>query len=73
MLYQNCIVIVEITMREKDRIDRILNRINELWHDNPDLRLMQLLMNALNLNQDPYYVEDDILEKKLKEYSDREV
>lgn len=60
-------------MREKDRIDRILNRINELWHDNPDLRLMQLLMNALNLNQDPYYVEDDILEKRLKEYSDREV
>jgi uncharacterized protein YihD (DUF1040 family) len=60
-------------MREKDRINRILNNIEELWIANPDLRLMQLLMNVLQLNQDPYYVEDDILEKKLKEYSDREV
>jgi uncharacterized protein YihD (DUF1040 family) len=60
-------------MREKDRINRILNNIEELWIANPDLRLMQLLMNVLELNQDPYYVEDDILEKKLKEYSDREV
>jgi uncharacterized protein YihD (DUF1040 family) len=64
---------MEISMREKDRINRILNNIEELWVANPDLRLMQLLMNVLELNQDPYYVEDDILEKKLKEYSDREV
>jgi uncharacterized protein YihD (DUF1040 family) len=64
---------MEISMREKDRINRILNNIEELWIANPDLRLMQLLMNVLELNQDPYYVEDDILEKKLKEYSDREV
>lgn len=60
-------------MREKDRINRILNNIEELWIANPDLRLMQLLMNVLQLNQDPYFVEDDILEKKLKEYSNREV
>jgi uncharacterized protein YihD (DUF1040 family) len=64
---------MEISMREKDRINRILNNIEELWIANPDLRLMQLLMNVLELNQDPYYVEDDILEKKLKEYSNREV
>lgn len=59
-------------MRDAKRIERILNNINELWLKNPDLRLMQLLMNALNLNQDPYYVEDDILEKRLEEYKETE-
>jgi len=55
-------------MRDPKRIDRILKLIKEIWKNNPDLRLTQLIMNALQMNQDPYYVEDDKLEKKLKEY-----
>ena len=55
-------------MRDPKRIDRISKLIKEIWKNNPDLRLTQLIMNALQMNQDPYYVEDDKLEKKLKEY-----
>ncbi len=55
-------------MRDPERIDRILKRVEEIWKANPDLRLTQLIMNALALNVDPYYIEDDRLEKKLIEY-----
>ena len=55
-------------MRDPNRIDRILKRVEEIWKENPDLRLTQLIMNVLALNVDPYYIEDDTLEKKLIEY-----
>ena len=55
-------------MRDPKRIIRILRLIGEIWRRNPELRLTQLIMNALKLNQDPYYIEDDRLEKALKEY-----
>jgi uncharacterized protein YihD (DUF1040 family) len=55
-------------MRDPARIDRILKRVEEIWKENPDLRLTQLIMNVLALNVDPYYIEDDTLEKKLIEY-----
>jgi len=55
-------------VRDPKRINRILERIREIWVANPDLRLTQLIMNTLNMNQDPYYVEDDKLEKCLNEY-----
>ena len=55
-------------MRDPERIDRILKRVEEIWKANPDLRLTQLIMNALELDVDPYYIEDDTLEKKLIEY-----
>jgi uncharacterized protein YihD (DUF1040 family) len=54
-------------MRNPERIDRILDNIREIWKQNPDLRLMQLLLN-INLSADPYYIEDDILEKELEYY-----
>ena len=54
-------------MRDPKRIDQILSLIGEIWHKNPDLRLTQLIMNALQMNQDPYYIEDYILLEKLKE------
>jgi len=55
-------------MRDPNRIEKILNLIREVWYTNPDLRLTQLIMNALSMNQDPYYVEDETLEKALIDY-----
>lgn len=56
-------------MRDPERIEPILSLIREIWIKAPDLRLTQLIMNALNVNYDPYYIEDDDLEKGLKDYN----
>jgi len=55
-------------MRDPERIDRILTSVEEIWKKYPDLRLTQLIMNVLMINKDPYYIEDDELEKRLVEY-----
>ena len=55
-------------MRNPKRIDPILELIKEIWHKYPDLRLTQLIMNALKIAGDPYYIEDDKLQKALKKY-----
>jgi len=55
-------------MRDPARIEQMLVLIRKVWYDAPDLRLTQLIMNVLNMNSDPYYVEDDKLEEKLKAY-----
>jgi len=52
-------------MRDPKRIKRILKLIEKNWEKNPDLRLTQLIMNTLNMNSDPYYIEDTILENNL--------
>lgn len=53
-------------MRDPKRIKRILKLVEELWQDNPNWRLTQLIMNALALAEDPYYVEDGVLEDALR-------
>ena len=55
-------------MRDPERIKRILELIEKIWTTSPDLRLTQLIMNALEMNFDPYYVEDDKLEEALNNY-----
>jgi len=55
-------------MKDPKRIKRILKIIENIWTSCPELRLTQLIMNCLNINID-YYIEDDILEKSLKNYS----
>ena len=57
-------------MRDPKRINRILGLIKTIWTNNPDMRLTQLIMNALEMNEDPYYVEDDKIETKLRELQD---
>lgn len=52
-------------MRDPKRIKRMLKLIEEIWTDNPDLRLCQLLGNAFGAI-DPYNIEDEELEKMLK-------
>lgn len=54
-------------MRDPQRINRILKLIKKYWKLHPDMRLTQLIMNALQITEDPYYYEDDILEQKLIE------
>jgi uncharacterized protein YihD (DUF1040 family) len=60
-------------MRDPKRIEKILGLLREVWYINPDLRLTQLIMNVLCMNQDPYYVEDKTLEKALIEYKSQYV
>ena len=50
-------------MRNPKRIDRVLQLIACVWKDNPDLRLGQLLLNV----DITYWMEEDELEKRLKE------
>lgn len=57
-------------MRDPQRIEKIIGLIRKVWYKTPDLRLTQLIMNALKMNGDPYYIEDDVLEKALKDYDE---
>jgi len=59
-------------MRDPNRIPEILGLVEKLWKKYPDLRLTQLIMNALQMNSDPYYIEDDRLYKALKTYNETE-
>lgn len=67
-------------MRDPARIDDVLAKIREIWHKYPDLRLGQLLDNAVVMHKLPtgqnhiFLVEDeeliqalDALEENLKE------
>lgn len=62
-------------MRDPKRIKRVLKLIEELWNLYPDQRFFQLLSNYTRLGtraekpgtiKDPFYYEDDVIEKELK-------
>jgi len=53
-------------MRDIKRIKRILNLIEKIWTENPDLRLGQLLYNFANFYDCNYHKEDDETEKHLE-------
>ena len=55
-------------MRDPNRIEPMLALIREIWYETPDLRLTQIIMNALKMTSDPYYIEDEKLKKALEEY-----
>lgn len=55
-------------MRDASRIDRILGKLRAYWHAHPDLRLGQIVVNLSEIiaaSKDPFYVEDDQLERVL--------
>jgi hypothetical protein len=56
-------------MRDPQRIPRILEKLRKVWEHSPDLRLGQLVENALkfstNHNSDTFNVEDDAMERGL--------
>lgn len=56
-------------MRNPERISEILNRIEKIWEQNPDLKLGQLIGNVI----DPKYlyeIEDDVLISLLEKLYD---
>jgi len=53
-------------MRDPQRIDRILALIGQIWKQNPDLRLCQLLENTFEGSHCIYHKEDSNLEENLK-------
>ena len=48
-------------MRDPKRIPKVLNSIKSHWEKFPDMRLGQLIMNAVNNPTMLYYLEDDQL------------
>ncbi|OHD18657.1 MAG: hypothetical protein A2Y38_19490 [Spirochaetes bacterium GWB1_59_5] len=52
-------------MRDPERISKVLAQIERIWRANPDWRFGQLFVNALEGNDVPYYIEDDVLLARL--------
>ena len=59
-------------MRDPGRIQEVLEVIRKIWFKKPDLRLLQLLINALPQG-DPYYIEDDLLIDFLEDYYNKDL
>lgn len=62
-------------MRDKDRIDRMVETLRQTWHKYPDMRLGQLVNNAPYFEADgtnsgysspAFLVEDDRMEEGLQ-------
>jgi uncharacterized protein YihD (DUF1040 family) len=58
-----------MSMRDPDRIRPILHLVEQIWEQNPDLRLGQLLINAIRPSEavpEVFYAEDDELVQGLR-------
>ena len=49
--------------------ETVVNRLLEVWKQNPELRLMQLLGNVFR--SDPYYIEDYDAIKVVEKFYER--
>lgn len=61
-------------MRDKNRIPKILEELEKVWKANPDFRLGQLLMAAVQPKDpcpDMFYIEDEELLEKLISFENR--
>lgn len=56
--------------RNPERIDVLLGLLGDVWKDQPDLRLGQLIISLTPVGRDPFYLEDDELETILIEQRD---
>jgi len=54
-------------MKNKNRIDPIIEIITRLWKNNPDLRLGQLFCNVVP-GENLYYISDEMLVETLKDF-----
>ena len=54
-------------MRNKERIRPLLERLEAVWKEHPDLRLGQLILNVV---KDPalYYLEDEEIVSSIEEF-----
>ena len=60
-------------MRDPNRIDKFCDELNRLWHQIPDWRFGQLMINAIEAHKEKYsydsfYMEDDEFIKYLYDY-----
>jgi len=63
-------LIKEFAMRDPSRIPKLLTLVYEVWKENPDLRLGQLIVNAVRPSEPVpqiFYLEDDQMEVRLNE------
>jgi hypothetical protein len=61
-------------MRDPERIDRVLTVVRDVWRRYPDLRLGQLIVNAVQTEEpcsQVYSVEDAALVRKLESLAER--
>lgn len=57
-------------MRDPERIDKVLEKIKQLWKQVPDWRLGQLIVNLSKhsgFGNDAFYIEDDKLIESIEE------
>ena len=60
-------------MRDPNRIDHVLGVLKRVWQQQPDLRLCQLISNAVGMatkeeTTDCFYIEDETVLKGLELY-----
>jgi uncharacterized protein YihD (DUF1040 family) len=56
-------------MRDPERIEVMLNALREAWCASPDLRLGQLIVNAVRPSEpcpQVFYIEDDVMLDRLR-------
>ena len=61
-------------MRDPARIDDVLAALRAAWVESPDLRLGQLIVNAVRPKEscpEVFYTEDDVLLQRLVSLHDR--
>jgi hypothetical protein len=56
-------------MRNPKRIDIVIEELRNLWKTIPDFRFAQLFMNLVE-TPDPFYMEDEFLLKRIREYKE---
>jgi len=54
-------------MRDESRIDVIVDKLRDIWKDNPDLRLGQIV-SICSYGYDIFYIEDGLMFDNLKEF-----
>ncbi len=59
------------TPRDPARISTVLTEVEKIWKENPDLRLGQLIV--ILTKSDPFYVEDDVVLKRIKEFRNEQL
>lgn len=58
-------------MRDIDRIDRICGKLDMLWHEYPDQRFGQLIVNYLMDEENVFWQDDDVTESRLNSFINR--
>jgi uncharacterized protein YihD (DUF1040 family) len=59
--------------RDPERIDEVLEELEEYWKENPDLRLGQIIANIAQYRcgfTDPFYISDDDMLRTIREKKD---